>query len=90
MINIIAGQPNVVHAKTTTSFVAAGITAMNVSRIYEIYGLYTTSYTPGSQVNAIDKFTAGRAYIIHALQDIDLTACVMPPFSSPEWAADVW
>lgn len=87
-----AGKPNGVVALADGSFVAAGITAGNTAIIYEIstsLGGYR-SYVPGRTINSITSFVNGKSYLIQALEDMDLTAYVGPPFPEGGGEGNYW
>lgn len=78
--NIKGNAPNAVVAKTTVSFVDAGINATNTEVVYMVDNPLL-SYVPGRAINGISGFVANKGYYIVAKVDMDLTAYLVPPLS---------
>lgn len=76
--NINGGAPNAVVAKTTVSFVTAGISALNTEIIYLVDDPLK-SYVPGRAINGISGFETGKGYYMVAKVDMDLTSYLIPP-----------
>ncbi len=79
--NIVVGQ-NIVYANQTINIASTGITAFNTLIIYCIEANISLSYVPGRTINQITQFVQGKAYLLVALQTMDLTEYLMPPFPS--------
>lgn len=78
--NIVGNAPNAVVAKSTISFVDAGITSVNTEIIFKVDATLQ-SYKPGRAINGISGFVANVGYYFVAKQDMDLTAVLVPPIS---------
>jgi hypothetical protein len=78
--NIVGNAPNAVVAKSTISFVDAGITSVNTEIIFKVDAALQ-SYKPGRAINGISGFVANAGYYFVAKQDMDLTAVLVPPLS---------
>jgi len=78
--NIKGNAPNAVVAKTTVSFVDAGINATNTEVVYLVDNPLL-SYVPGRSINGISGFVANKGYYMVAKVDMDLTAYLVPPLS---------
>lgn len=78
--NIVGNAPNAVVAKSTISFVDAGITSVNTEIIFKV-DANLQSYKPGRAINGISGFVANVGYYFVAKQDMDLTAVLVPPIS---------
>lgn len=78
-VNVKGGQPNVVVAKVSASFISIGLDASKVSNIFLVdYAL--KSFNPNRTLNPITMFEQGKGYYINALEDMDLELYVGPPF----------
>lgn len=78
--NIVGNAPNAVVAKSTVSFVDAGINSTNTEIIFKVDAALQ-SYKPGRAINGISGFVANAGYYFVAKQDMDLTAILVPPLS---------
>lgn len=76
--NINGNAPNAVVAKTTVSFVAAGINSTNTEIIYLVEDPLK-SYVPGRAINGISGFEVNKGYYLVAKIDFDLESVVVPP-----------
>lgn len=80
MANNIKSGPNAVVAKSTVSFVTAGVTALNTEIVYLVDSVLK-SYVPGRAINAISGFEANKGYYLVAKVDMDLESLLIPPIS---------
>jgi hypothetical protein len=78
VINVLGGQPNVLVAKGTASFVEAGITDENTEIIY-LVDTPLKSYIPTRAINGIAGFETGKGYYIVAKTDMNLSNLLIPP-----------
>jgi hypothetical protein len=78
--NVNGNAPNAVVAKSTISFVDAGITSDNTEIIYKVDDALQ-SYKPGRAINGISGFVANQGYYLIAKQDMDLSGILVPPLT---------
>jgi len=76
--NVFANKAFAGIALQTIDFATVGFDSSNLLFIYKIGDPYK-SYFPTSDVNAIDGFEIGEPYYGYALDDMDLSAYLIPP-----------
>jgi len=79
MANNIKNGFNAIVAKTTISFVDAGINGTNTEIVFLVDGVDLKSFVPGRAINGISGFVANKGYYMVAKQDMDLESMVVPP-----------
>lgn len=79
MANNIKNGFNAIVAKTTISFVDAGINGTNTEIVFLVDGVDLKSFVPGRAINGISGFVANKGYYFVAKQDMDLESIVVPP-----------
>lgn len=80
-INVKGGQANVVVAKVDVPFINIGISPANTNNIF-LVDFALRSFDPRRTLNPITAFQQGKGYYINALEDMDLTQWVGPPFAT--------
>ena len=78
--NIAGGFANILVAKSTVSFVTAGITGSNTHIIFKVDG-DLKSYVPGRLINGITGFEADKGYYIVAKTNLNLPTILVPPLT---------
>lgn len=80
-VNILGGRKQVVFAKVNVNIEDTPASPLNTRRITRYDGT-PLSWDPSKVINGITAFEVGKGYIYHAIQDLDMSAYLMPPFSS--------
>lgn len=79
MDNVVIG-PNARVAKTSATFAAMGLNALNTTIVYEAEGAYK-SWKPGRLINGITGVTKEKGYIVISKKSIDLSSYLAPPIT---------